>query len=268
MRNAECGISVVAPDGMPCWMQHVGYWLHHQQTLITGLLAVVVGGVTIYFLHRQISQQQKFADEQSSRRLRAVRAGLPFALSEIHEYSRSCIDILCHFLKRNGELNGDTQYDFELEPQTLASLPVISPYPTEAFKAIQVVIEHAGIGEARKLQEIVAYGQIQQARFRGLTDRVIHGKDASWVVTAENIMSAIRDATGLMLHMERVYDYARESGPEIHDLGDAVRASDALLWLNLGGDNVRKYVLAHWPPDFPNRIPQQGNSMVPVGVTE
>ncbi len=245
-------------------MQHVGYWINQQQTLITGLLALIVGGATIYYLHKQIGQQQTIADEQNRRRLRAVRAGLPFTLSEIHDYARECIDVLSHLLAKGGSWNGDVEYDYELEQEALRTLPPLPNYPAEAFRAIQVVIEHAELKDARKLQEIVAYGQIQHSRFRGLTGRLIRKEDSSWVVIGANVMSAIRDATGLMLHIERVYDYARETGPDIHDLGDANRASDALLWMNKGGASAREYVREHWPPDFPHRIPAQGTEIVPI----
>lgn len=247
-----CG-RVVAPDGTPCWLQHTGYWINQHQTLITGLLALLAAGIAAYFLWRQISQEQSRHEELIQRKLRAVRAGLPIALSEIHEYADRCIDVLCHIAGKR--TSTEDEYDHENELQILKSVPPVPDYPANAFKALQSTIEYADTTDAAALRRIIAFSQIQNSRFRSLVSRLVHNSDPSFVVTSSNIYNGVRDAIGMRLHAARAFDYGRETSEHIHDIGDADAAVNVLF--NRGNEAVRTHVREHWPPDFPRDKPTE-----------
>lgn len=248
-----CG-AVVAADGTPCWLQHVGYWIHQHQTLIAGLLALAAAAVTVHFLRKQIAQQQRHHDEMIERKLRAMRAGLPIALVEIRQYAVACVAALRHLLQFNGDHLEEADWDETPQEATSGQLPPVRDYPVEAFKTVQALIEHADVENARRLQRIIVYGQIQNSRFRKLIGRIVHNEDRDWAVAAPNIMYAIRDAIGLEMLANAAFDYSREMTPDIHPLGDAQKAMETAMNHRLDVE-VRQFVVDNWPPDFPRERP-------------
>lgn len=247
-------------------MQHVGFWINQHQTLLTGIVALAVGWATVHFLRKQIAQnaeqiaaeKTRIAD-QATRKLRSVRTGLPIALSEIHRYANSCIDFLCVFVRPHRPLEDSEDSDglgVEFDESRRVNPPTIPTFPAESFSVLQAVVEHAEFDDAAQLSQMIAYGQIQKSRFESLAAQLLHREDPHWILTPSNVLSAIRDAVGLRLHMDRSFDYAREISPNIHAMPNAAQANDTLLWMNKGGEAVRKYVREHWPPDFPRAVPK------------
>ncbi len=254
-------------DFLPNWLAEILFWIYYSQTLITGIIALGVGWLTVRHLRRQfvderirhqdqLDADQRRHEDQRNRKLRALRAGLPIALSEIHEYATEAIELLSRFVTADGKLLGSDETDIETFAEIRDSLPPRPEYPSEAFKALQGVIEHADQADAEKLHEIIAYGQIHNSRFRSISARIIDGANPSMITMSTHLLSAIRDSLGMRLHVDRAFDYARETTGHIGDLPSAAEAADRLMWGGQGDDHVRRYVLEHWPPNFPRKSPK------------
>ena len=229
--------------------------LYHYQTLITGVLAIGVGVLTTALLWRQIRQTERqileaneSQEQQRLRKLRALRAGLPIALTRIHQYSNECIGVLLGILRMLP--SGD-----EVVARATAAWPVtaLPTYPADAFEVLQRTIEFAEAGDAEKLARAIAYSQIQYSRLSSLYARIYEGGDPDFVVTRSNVLGSVRDAVGMRLHSDAMYDYGRETELHIHQLGDAEKAAEALLMIR-GGNAASQYVRENWPPDFPRRM--------------
>jgi len=158
----------------------------------------VVGVVTTGLLWRQIRQTDQAlrqANEQHGqqlqRQLRAFKAGLPIALTQIHQYSNECIGVLLWTLKLFPVGDDET-----LHSAPSAPTPIAPTYPADAFKVLQNTIEFADADDAAKLARIIAYSQIQHSRFSSLFGRVYESVDPDFIVTRSNVLYAIRDAVG------------------------------------------------------------------------
>lgn len=78
------------------------------ETLLTGLSAVVAAWFTIGHLKRQIRQTEDLAERAQRQRVKAARAMLSLALSQLTEYATSCIKrlyALWHFFHTDGSLD-------------------------------------------------------------------------------------------------------------------------------------------------------------------
>ena len=232
-------------DFLPNWLSQTLFWIYYNQTLITGLIALFVGLSTILYLKNQ-------QDDERKRKLRSLRAGLPIALSNISRYAADSLNVLQNFLTADGKLLGSEEYDLDAEEEVLKNLPALPSYPSEAFKALQSAIEHAELEDAQKLHEIIAYGQIHEARFRSITGRLIDGTDPARIVTTPNLLGAIRDSLGMYLHVDRAFNYGRESSHKIEELPNAEEAADKLMFMQIDHESARQFVLKHWPPNFPS----------------
>lgn len=246
------------------WLAEILFWIYYNQTLITGLLALTVGWVTVRHLRLQMHDERRrhkeLLDEQSKtqeeirlRKLRSLKAGLPIALSEISQYASDAIELLGKFVTPNGKLVGSEDYDVEHEIEVPKNLPESPDYPASAFKVLQAIIEHADHEDAQKLHEIIAYGQIHESRFRSITSRLLEEKNTRWIVTTPNLMGSIRDSLGMRFHVDRAFDYGRETSGHIGDLPTAEKAADALMWGGQSHEIVRQYVRDNWPPNFPRK---------------
>jgi len=103
----------------------IGDWLHDWQTLVSGVLAIVAGGLTAYYLHKQIGQTERHERERLEREHRAARAVMPLPLMSILDACQDCIAELAEIHKK-GRLNRE-EYppqipEFALSQDTVAIL--------------------------------------------------------------------------------------------------------------------------------------------------
>lgn len=91
------------PDWLPQWLSYLLDWAHQEQAILAGILALIGAGFTVIYLKRQISVQERHWEDEKSRRLRARRARLPLALSEMVDYCSSyysvCRTVFCQYTK-------------------------------------------------------------------------------------------------------------------------------------------------------------------------
>jgi hypothetical protein len=79
------------------WFSIPSVCLYDWQTLMTGIAAVVVGGLTVRYLKKQIDQAARVAQEERNARLTVARAKLMVPSSHLAEHARTCFDELKAF---------------------------------------------------------------------------------------------------------------------------------------------------------------------------
>jgi hypothetical protein len=90
-------VSIVVCKVPVDWFNVPSVCLYDWQTLITGIAAVVVGGLTVRYLKKQINQADGVAQEERNARLTVARAKLMVPSSRLAEHARTCFDELRAF---------------------------------------------------------------------------------------------------------------------------------------------------------------------------
>lgn len=238
----------------------IAKFIYDFQTLLTGVAAVLVGGASIWFLRRQISEaRQQFGDELKeskrqfdiqitestrqqqdalTRRLRAARAALPNSISEISQYSEQCCREIFRGLQR---------FRSDHKVQMILDLPT---FPHQAFDRLVPIIEAASVEDAQALADFISFGQVQRSRLEALANRLSADPDRpNLVVVSSSFISSIRDALGLYAFADRVFPYARGQFASIGGFYGAQEASSKLQ-INIGITDPEVYqgVMRPWPP--------------------
>lgn len=143
--------------------------LERFQTLITGILAVGIGALTIRAMNattdRQIVHLRDVEEEKRIELLRAARAMLPFALSEIVQYSAAAASELKSLLQTN--INACVMpRDSILILQT--GTFTAPDFPISSLRGIKDVIEVAPSKIARELVTLLTRSQVCNSRLKGL----------------------------------------------------------------------------------------------------
>ena len=99
-------ISTIAALDRPLFLGNDGrlQW----ETLFTGFAALVAAWFTVDHLKQQIRQTEDLAERARRQRVKAARAILPLALSQLTEYATSCIKrlyALWPYFRTDGSLN-------------------------------------------------------------------------------------------------------------------------------------------------------------------
>lgn len=76
------------------WLHAPSVCWYDWQTLIAGLAAVLIGGITVFYLHKQIAQTDRLANEERAARLVVARAKLIVPSSELASHAKACLDAL------------------------------------------------------------------------------------------------------------------------------------------------------------------------------
>jgi len=236
---------------LPTWLSESLFWIFYNQTLIAGLLALTIGALTIQQIRKQMEVERESRADARARRLRALKAGLPIALSQLHEYADEMLTALSVYFSPYGELLRLSEDWLVQKISDELETPNLPKYPREAFEAIQNAIEYAEPNDAETMHEIISYGQINASRFRSIMASLT-GQDKNRVLTETNAHYAVRDALGLKMHIERVFPYSRNSSENILDFPSADEACSK-LHPKLNNERVCKFVAEHWPPNFPRK---------------
>lgn len=239
-------------DYLPNWLAQLLFWIYYNQTLIAGLLALAVGGVTVHHLRKQIALEHDRHQNERHRKLLALKAGLPIALSQIHKYADAQFAFLERFFTSDGSfafVDGDWLLKYALEEAQPEEIP---EYPADSFRTLQFAIEQAEPADAFILHEIIAYGQINESRFRSVAEALNLGSKSSLVLTETNMHYTVRDVLGMKMHAVRAFQFGRNNTDHIEQLADAKEASTKLS-PSLNTQKICKFISEHWPPNFPNR---------------
>ncbi|MBN9081362.1 MAG: hypothetical protein J0I16_07665 [Rhizobiales bacterium] len=168
-------------------------WLFRWSTLIAGVFALAGAAVTVWQIRKQISQSQMLSDRERDAESYAARSILPLALSEICEYSASCLKQQKAIFDaiRTGD-NPDIVFP-KLSPSLIGYLRDAVRYSKSPY--------------AKKIADLIAHFQVQQARLRDLQEEVLR-RGASGVFPPY-LDQAILDAAEVYALASSLFDYAR-----------------------------------------------------------
>lgn len=185
---------------MPSWIVCLIAEIDRWQTLLTGLIAIVVAGWTIRPLREQITLQRAQIETEEKRRREAderlglaIRAQMPDALGQLSAYARAC-----------GEYLTSRQ-------------DILPSIPTESLRVLQGTIEHIDSNVGAAVFELISFVQVQSARLLSSGSRR----------RASRFPDQIYDATKLHALTDRLYPYARneEQGKRVETLSQKLMLS-------------------------------------------
>jgi hypothetical protein len=136
------------------WLTIPSVCFYDWQTLMTGVAAVIVGGLTVRYLRRQISQADRVANEERKARLNVARAKLIVPSSRLAEHARTCLDELA------------TIEPAVIEHAAQAEAIVIPPLPRQVEESLDALL--ANTQERNAIFAVSAiYGEQQVLAARG-----------------------------------------------------------------------------------------------------
>jgi hypothetical protein len=174
------------------------------ETLLTGLGAVAAAIVTIASLRQQIRQTEELADSARQRRLKAARAMLPLALSELAEYAMACIkglyDLRPYF-------QADGSLDRSREDQGF--LQWRSPHLSDnVFAALKECIEFMDDAPATAAIDLIRHLQIQRTRLADYMSQLRLNNRPRLILWA-HIDQGMRDAAEIYARVSTLFPFAR-----------------------------------------------------------
>ena len=180
-------------------------WVYHYQTLIAGGLALVAAFFTVLFIPRQIAVSESQHREILSRQYRSVRASLPFALSQLNSYAEECSQLLQSIMQGKEE---DEDLEMEIECPSL---------PETSAKTITELIALASENDARKLQALVRFMQIQNSRLTSKFLELSPSNSPGSIVIKQNLRHDVLDTCILLKMTNLFYPFARWEVDEVPD---------------------------------------------------
>ena len=191
-------------------------WIYRYQTLIGAVIAVLTASwavvATVKASNRQIEAViqttnehirsiQKLEDTRRADKLRARRAVLPFALTEIIEY---CEQASSDLVSLQDQSRRDLlQGSLSILVTGNFKAPAV---PLEALARITSVVEYASEEVSGELGALLVAMQICDARLRTLEDRIPHPESA---VTRRSLKRHIVDVCALHARASRCFSYGR-----------------------------------------------------------
>jgi hypothetical protein len=172
------------------------------ETLFSGFGALFAAYFTIRRLGEQIHQTQKLADDQRRRRARAARATLPLALSQLAQYSITCIQELYH-LRRYFRADGSLGQ--EVEEIAAWSLP---PLSDNILTSLKECIEFVDDESAQAITILISHLQIQRSRVMEYISRA-HINDEMRVLKWSNIEQDMWDSAEVHARTSTLFPFAR-----------------------------------------------------------
>ncbi|MEM6411548.1 MAG: hypothetical protein AAF683_08425 [Pseudomonadota bacterium] len=247
-------------DWLPDWLAYPLYWIWLNQTLFAGALAAYAAWRTVTAIRAQIRQERELFErklvqekeqraDDLDRKLQASIAGLPLALTEINKYTELCILRLLQYVSDDGDVHGDINFDVEFDrdlQQLDSSRPI---FPIEALRIVQSTIEYADLSDAKKMQTLISFAQIQKSRFESTLDS-LHGDNRFCsAITNMDLAKDIRDALALQKIVSAAYGFARARDTNISNLCSNIVAKDLLLNYYNAPPPIVDYVENNWPPN-------------------
>jgi hypothetical protein len=172
------------------------------ETLLTGVCALVAAWLTVIHLNRQIRQTEDLAERSRQQRAKAARAMLPLALSQLTEYSRSCITALYalrHYFQTDGS-----------PVRSSGDLPglTLPPIPDDVLLLLKECVAVMDDDPAETIVELISRLQIQRTR---LVDYISRLQATAGIrgITSGHIDQGIRDAAEIYARASSLFPFAR-----------------------------------------------------------
>ena len=223
-------------------------FLYHWQTLIAGMLALLAAFCTIRSLSKQIAQQEKFREDDLKRKLRKAKSTLPIALSEATVYSERCYSLLFGLLNCYDENNGLKQNTSHKDH--IKNLPL---FPGDAMKVIRDCIVSTNEDDAIKLQQIISFAQVHEARFEGYFQDICYAEDNVIMChTVDALYRHLFDSILLHTSISRLFPYARGEAHTIPDIPNELESGNIINGLLHGivhepaKKSLKEYIYKNW----------------------
>jgi hypothetical protein len=233
------------------------------ETLLTGFGAVLAAFFTIVSLKQQIRQTEQLAESARQRRLKAARAMLPLALSELAGYATSCIkglyDLRPYF-------QADGSLDRSRKDQGFVGLRSVH-LSDNVYSSLKECIEFMDDAPATAAAELIRHLQIQRARLTDYMSR-LRLNDRTHLIMWANIDQGMRDAAEIHARVSTLFPFARGQ-PAASFSVTRNRVREALWLAGCFRDDGDIDALANkWKQEFLFRAEVEEQRTKPHGLTE
>lgn len=219
-------------------------WANSYQTLIGAVVAVVAALLTILSTHKstqsQIRESRRTYENRRAEKLRASRALLPFALTELVQFCETTSGELSAALPGHQQLDQPQSGDiFVLSTGSFKA----AQFPEDVLERIQDVIESAPDDIARELGALLTCIQIYTSRLRSLEEQSTRSIAA--VKTSYQVIRIMINICELHAQASRCFEYGRFKSNSIagEPISQAeIRSSAMLMHLNADDEMFSKLV--------------------------
>ncbi len=199
---------------------HAGFWQAAMdwQGLEGGGLAIVAALITGKYIVNQTKKSQTIEDDRVARQLRALRAVLPLALSNLADWADACGDVLLKARSRAGGVG--------VSKAALGTMPLLS---NDILAQLQGFVEAADTKGAESVANLLANIQIFTARMRNAG--FLPGGYAAKNQVVNDLDSHLLGIGAIAAHVATLFDYSRRRSEETPALPgwDGVRTSLKLI---------------------------------------
>lgn len=177
------------------------------QSLIAAAVTLLIGGISIFLVYRHQEYIQDKDIDERRRQLRASRAGLTLALSELTDYAekmyRAFSDLVAQF----------DDHDRLPDAYTMPAFPLISDGPLNIINDCIVLADEE---DAIPLSHLISFAQIQKSRSQGRIESIANSSISGRNTTQEDLLHDTLDAAILYAATIRCFAYARNETVHIH----------------------------------------------------
>lgn len=231
---------------LPDWLSYPLFWVYLNQTLFTGIVALVIGYLTIKAIRDQISQSSNIEEVRNQRRHLANIAGLPIAFVEIMNYSNECWDICIKILSRWDDYESwdkKSPIEFGVDKPTV---------PFASLRAVQTAIETAPKPDADKIADLIGFAQVQSTRLTSLMKQFDHNThDRVWVTSKTDVKRACRDSLELYFRASRGLTYSRRHSAHIEEMPDVSATEEFTFFAPVTIEQeLVEYLKETWEPHW------------------
>ena len=213
MLHARPGLQ---PDWVSGWFSYLLEWVHQEQAIIAGMLALCVGFLTVRAIQTQINEQREYWKDEKDRNLRAQRARLVFALSEFIDYNKICYQLCANVYERCDSITQDDQDSLEMPALPVNALEV-------SFTVLSQTLPDDVVS---RLQSVLVDIQVYHSRLSGGVSTLrFTGKRIGGV----NYRSAFVERAAESIYFDylvgSLFDFARNEAIGASDLPTAERVT-------------------------------------------
>lgn len=221
------------------WISAFSQCLYDWQSLEAGGLALLAAGASMWFVQRQIKQQQIHRADELSRKHNAARLTLPLALAAVSELVQTIADEVGDEFESFGPdgarmieaVLGEGAERVRFDPKTL---------PNEVLGSFEDFVESLDHEwDVRHVAELVASIQILLSRYNGF--------DLGQVGAQHNLAGLLVGAAKVKLLTEKIYNYARFVDDSSFGIVGAVTPAEA--WDQIHG-KAQSLVFHRQSPDI------------------
>jgi hypothetical protein len=175
--------------------------LYDWQTLISGVLAIGAAAVSVWMLHRQISQAETFRRDELSRRHAAARVALPISLAAVSAMVAEIVDSVAAAIESLDDPDFETAFNDAASDKSKPELVRVSLDPG-VLNSFQGFVETIGNeSDVKHVAEMISSIQILLARYNGF--------DMGNILPVDGLYSLLLDAAKVSMLNDSIYNYSR-----------------------------------------------------------